>query len=612
MLALIERMRAGQVGVLLVHGVNPAYTLPPSLGFAEVSKRVPFVASFADRVDETGRLADVVAPDHHALESWNDHEPRRGLLSLTQPTLAPLCNSRAFQETLLAWAGYLGQNPLAGAITRWHPWLKERWRTEVYPKANAAAPFELFWEGALREGVIQLPAPAAVPRTFRPAALAPLPGPAPGLPSGSFSLVLYASVAQGDGRTANNAWLQELPDPISTICWDNYLAVAPSTAKRLGLQGATESVLAADLVTVDAGHARLELPVHIQPGLHPDVVAVAVGYGRTAAGRIGNRVGQNAWPLAQVTGGGIGWSGIPVRLSRTGRRAPLAVVQGHHYIRGRNDAVSRPIVFEAAYGEYLRDPHAGNEGHHAEHSMWSPHAYAGNKWEMSIDLNACIGCSACMVGCMSENNVPVVGKQVVLQGREMHWIRIDRYYSGDPENPDVTYQPMLCQHCDNAPCETVCPVLATTHSPEGLNVQTYNRCVGTRYCANNCPYKVRRFNWWHYEGIREKTLRLALNPEVTVRTVGIMEKCTFCLQRIRDAKEQVKTLGTPLPDGAVETACSQSCPTGAIVFGNANDAKSRVHERKKSPRGFHVLAELNVMPAITYQTLIRNREPKAT
>ena len=612
MLALIERMRAGQVGVLLVHGVNPAYTLPPAVGFAEVAKRVPFIATFSDRVDETGRLADLVAPDHHPLESWNDHEPRRGVLSLTQPTISPLYDTRAFQETLLAWAGYLGQNPLAGLITKWHPWLKERWRTEVYPGANAAAPFELFWEGALREGVLALPAPAAGPRQFRAAALAALPGPIPDLPSESFSLVLYPSIAQLDGRNANNAWLQELPDPISKICWDNYLAIAPAAAKRLGLTGATESVLASDLVTVDAGHARIDLPVHIQPGLHPGVVAIAAGYGRTAAGRVGNRVGQNAYPLAQVTGGGIGWSGIPVRLTRTGRRVPLASVQGHQYVQGDRETVKRPIIFEATFDEYLRDPGAGNESGHELLSMWSPHKYPGNKWEMSIDLNACIGCSACMIGCMSENNVPVVGKQVVLQGREMHWIRIDRYYSGDPESPDIVHQPMLCQQCDNAPCETVCPVLATTHSPEGLNVQTYNRCVGTRYCANNCPYKVRRFNWWHFDSVREKSLRLVLNPDVTVRSVGIMEKCTFCLQRIRDAKEQYKVFDQAIPDGVIETACSQSCPTGAIVFGNVNDAKSRVHERSKSPRGYHVLAEVNALPAITYQTRIRNRAAEAT
>ena len=606
-LALVEQMRAGGVGALLIQGVNPAYALPEAVGFAEVVKRVPFLASFADRMDETACVADMVAPDLHYLESWNDHEPRRGVLSLTQPSIGPLYDTRAFQETLLTWAGYLGKNPLAGTIVKWHDWLKERWRTEVYPKTNAAAPFELFWEGSLREGVLSLPAPTAAPRSFRPAALTP-PAPPPELPPGSFSLVLYVPVAHYDGRSANNAWLQELPDPVSKVCWDNYVAVAPSTAKRLGLRGMTEAVLASDVVTVDAGHAKLDLPVHIQPGLHPDVVAIAVGYGRTDAGKVGNKVGGNAFALALATGGRIGWSGIPVRLTRTGRRMPFACVQGQQHTQGPAHDLTRPIIFEATYDEYLRDPAAGNERQREYETMWSRHKFPVHKWGMAIDMNACIGCSACVVSCMSENNIPVVGKKVVLQGREMHWLRIDRYYSGDPEAPETTHQPMLCQQCENAPCETVCPVLATVHSSEGLNIQVYNRCIGTRYCANNCPYKVRRFNWYHYESVRDKSLRLVLNPDVTVRTVGVMEKCTFCVQRIRDGKERAKVLGVPVMDGDIETACQQSCPTQAIVFGDLNDSGSRVRERAQNPRGYNVLAELNTLPSITYQTRIRNRE----
>jgi MoCo/4Fe-4S cofactor protein with predicted Tat translocation signal len=609
MLALVEQMRAGDVGVLLIHGVNPAYALPAAVGYEEVVKRVPFVVSFSDRMDETARLADMVATENHYLESWNDHEPRRGVLSLRQPAIGPLYDTRAFQETLLTWAGYLGKNPLAGTIVKWHDWLKDRWRREVYPKADAAAPFDLFWEGALRDGVLSLRVPAAGPRTFRSGALAALPGPAPELPPGSFSLVLYVPVSQYDGRSANNAWLQELPDPVSKVCWDNYVAVAPSTAKRLGLNGMTEAVLASDVVLVDAGHAKLELPVVIQPGMHPDVVAVAVGYGRTDVGRVGNKVGGNAYALAQATGGRIGWSGIPVRLTKTGHRTPLALVQGQQHTHGPKPDLSRPIIFEATYDEYLRDPAAGNERQREYETMWSHHKFPVHKWGMSIDMNACIGCSACVVSCMAENNVPVVGKKVVLQGREMFWLRIDRYYSGDAEHPQTTHQPMLCQQCENAPCETVCPVLATVHSSEGLNIQIYNRCVGTRYCSNNCPYKVRRFNWFHYESVRAKSLRLVLNPDVTVRTAGIMEKCTFCVQRIRDGKERAKALGVPVKDGWIETACQQSCPTQAIHFGDMNDPKSGVRERSQNPRGYNVLAELNTLPSITYQTKIRNREP---
>jgi molybdopterin-containing oxidoreductase family iron-sulfur binding subunit len=598
---LVERMRGGDVGALLVHGVNPAYSLPGAVGYAEAVKRVSFVASFADRADETAMLADVVAPDTHFLESWNDHEPRRGVRSLTQPAIAPLYDVRPFQESLLAWARYVGKGPLAAVTATWHDWLRDRWRSEVYSAADAAAPFELFWEGALREGVIRTTVSSSGARSFRSGALTALPewtAPA----AGSLSLVLYAPVSLYDGRSANNAWMQEVPDPVTKVSWDNVILISPSRARDLGALGATENLLSSEVFTIDAGHASFDLPIHVQPGLHPDVVAIAVGYGRRAAGRVGNGVGQNAYALAQATGGRIGTAGVPVTLKTTGKRVPVAMSQGHQ------TADSRPILFETTFAEYQRDPRAGNESHGHLPSMWTRHKYPGHKWGMAIDLTACIGCSACMVACRSENNIPVVGKKVVLQGREMDWIRIDRYYSGDPENPETVHQPMLCQHCENAPCETVCPVLATTHSSEGLNVQTYNRCVGTRYCSNNCPYKVRRFNWWEYSDVKEKSLRLVLNPDVTVRSKGIMEKCTFCVQRIRDGKERAKALGVPVPDGDIQTACMQTCPTDAIVFGDMNDPNSRVAKLGKNERGFTVLEELNTLPSITYQTKVRNHE----
>jgi len=600
MLQLVEQMGAGDVSALLICGANPAYTLPSAVGFADAMKRVSFVASFADRVDETARGADLVAPVTHYLESWNDHEPRPGVYSLTQPAISPLYNARSLQDSLLAWGRAVGKGPLAGTTGTWHDYLTARWRAEVYSKASAAAPFDLFWESALREGIY---APfqeyaAAPARTFRADALGSLPGSAPAA-EGSLSLVLYAPVSMYDGRSANNAWLQELPDPISKVCWENYLAVAPSRAKALGLK---QYEMKADVVTIDAGHAKFDLPVFIQPGLHPDVVAIGLGYGRTAAGRVGNQVGQSGFALAMATEGRIGMSGIPVRIQKTGTIVRLASTQGHQY------TLDRPIIYETTWAEYAKDPHSGNEGPEDLPSMWTRHAYPGHKWGMAIDLNSCIGCSACMIGCQSENNVPVVGKQVVTQGREMAWIRIDRYYSGNPENPETAHQPMLCQHCENAPCETVCPVLATVHSSEGLNLQIYNRCVGTRYCSNNCPYKVRRFNWFDYSHIKEKSLRLVLNPDVTVRTKGVMEKCTFCVQRVRDGKERAKALGIPVQDGDIQTACMQSCPTEAIVFGDMNDETSRVAKLMKLERGYHVLAELNTRPSITYQTKVRNRE----
>ncbi len=608
-LALAERMRAGEIQVLLIHGVNPAYTLPAALGFGDLMKRVPFVVSFSDRVDETASRADFVAPDNHYLESWNDHEPRRGVRSLAQPAIAPLYDTRSFQDTLISWGRALGTGPLAAMMGTWHDYLRAAWAKDVYPRSGAAASFDLFWEGALREGVLEPgrgpngPGAPAAGGSFRPAALSEMPGrSAPNSPAGTLSLVLYAPVALYDGRSANNAWLQELPDPVSKINWDNYVSIAPSRAKALGV---SDYEMRADVVTVDVGHAKFELPVHVQPGLHPDVIAIAVGYGRTAAGRIGNKVGQNGYALAQATGGRVGMSGIPARITRTGRQTRLACVQGHQYTE------DRPIIYETTFASFLKDPTSGNEAPTQEPSMWSRHTYAGNRWGMAIDLNACIGCEACMVACQAENNVPVVGKNVVLQGREMHWLRIDRYYSGDPEAPETVYQPMLCQHCENAPCETVCPVLATVHNAEGLNIQNYNRCVGTRYCSNNCPYKVRRFNWFEYSSVREKSLRLVLNPDVTVRTRGVMEKCTFCVQRIREGKEHAKALGLPVKDGDIETACMQSCPTQAITFGNINDPQSRVTELMKRPRGYHVLADLNTLPQISYAVKVRNREAGA-
>lgn len=601
-LSLVDRMNAGDVQVLLIHGVNPAYSLPDALHFGAALARVPLVVSFADRVDETARHADFVAPDHHYLENWNDHEPRRGVRSLAQPSIAPLYDTRAFQDTLLSWARAIGVGPLATLTGTWHDYLRESWRKDVYPKSNAAAEFDLFWEGALREGVMETKGAGngTAAASFRPAALGGLPAAgSPPATGDALSLVLYTPVTLYDGRSGNNAWLQELPDPVSKIDWDNYVSIAPSRAKALGI---SDYEMRADVVTVDVGHAKFDLPVHVQPGLHPDVIAIAVGYGRTAAGRVGNKVGQNAFNAVQATGGRFGWSGMPARLLKTGRQTPLACVQGHQYTE------DRPIVFETTFASYLKDPSSGKEEPASQPSMWTPHKYPGYRWGLGIDMNACIGCAACMIACQVENNVPVVGKSIVLRGREMHWLRIDRYYSGSPESPETSHQPMLCQHCENAPCETVCPVLATVHNSEGLNVQIYNRCVGTRYCSNNCPYKVRRFNWFDYSSIREKSLRLALNPDLTVRSKGVMEKCTLCIQRIRDGKEKAKALGVTVKDGDIETACSQSCPTQAITFGNINDPQSLVSEMHKRPRAYHVLYDLNTRPVVAYQVKVRNRE----
>src|SRR5882672_1500372 len=403
-LSLVDRMNAGDVQVLLVHNVNPVYSLPAALHFDTAMARVPMVVSFADRVDETARRADFVAPRNHYLENWNDHEPRVGVRSLAQPAIAPLYDTRAFQDTLLTWGRALGQGPLATVTGTWHDYLREAWRKDVYPKANAAAGFDLFWEGALREGLLTSRGESGNGSVgaFRPAALSEIPAETAAAPPSrdELSLVLYTPVTLYDGRSGNNAWLQELPDPVSKIDWDNFVAIAPSRAKQLGI---SDYEMKADVVEVDVGHAKMELPVHVQPGLHPDVIAIAVGYGRTAAGRVGNKVGQNAFAAVQATGGRFGWSGIPARLRKTGRMVPLACLQDHQYTE------NRPIIYETSFADYLKDPASGKEEPASEPSMWTRHAYTGYRWGMGIDLNACTGCAACMVACQIENNVPVVG-----------------------------------------------------------------------------------------------------------------------------------------------------------------------------------------------------------
>jgi molybdopterin-containing oxidoreductase family iron-sulfur binding subunit len=396
-----------------------------------------------------------------------------------------------------------------------------------------------------------------------------------------------------DGRLANNGWLQELPDPISKATWGNYACISPARAARLGLRDG-------DVVEVGAGEKRIELPVLIQPGTHDDVVAVAVGYGRTRAGRIGNGVGVNAFPLAAEVDGRVILTGRTATLAPTGRREPLARSQIQHTQAGR------PMVREARLEEYLRNPRAGNESHPPPRlSLWPEVEYRGHRWAMAIDLNRCTGCAACVVACQAENNIAIVGKEEVRRRREMHWLRIDRYYRGSPENPAVVHQPLPCLHCENAPCETVCPVLATVHSTEGLNQQVYARCVGTRYCANNCPPKVRRFNWFDYDR-SDPLANMVLNPDVTVRVRGVMEKCTMCVQRIQEGKAAAKAQGRPVRDGEIRMACEQTCPAGAIVFGDLNDPQSRISQLVKSPRSYGILEELNLKPRVTFLTRIRN------
>ncbi len=611
---LLEEMEEGRVAALFIAGLNPVYELPASARVRERLEKAPLVVSFAERPDETTKLAHFVCPDHHFLESWGDREPVAGVLSLIQPVIRPLASTRALVESLAVW---MGEPRSAYEIVRQH------WRTRFYSGPDDEAAFREFWERSLSRGFVELETRRLEPPGRFDAGQVRAPKAAPQAPAGEFTLVLYPKVALREGRHAYNPWLQELPDPITKVAWDNYASLSPATAERLGL--AEGDVVR--IQTSDGGGAAVEVPVFVQPGQHDGVVAVALGYGSVLTERFAGigpqwiearpdtggdgRVGVNAAPLLTFAGGTVRYDRAGVRLEPTGRRYELASTQMHHTITvperlAPPGGERRPMIQETSLARHMDDLRAGRLWEEQERTdLWPPdHPFTGHRWAMVVDLSACTGCSACVVACQVENNIPVVGKDEVRRKREMHWIRIDRYYAEDGGQLRVAHQPMLCQQCEHAPCETVCPVLATVHSEEGLNQQIYNRCVGTRYCANNCPYKVRRFNWFEYSH-DDRLANLTLNPDVTVRSRGVMEKCTFCVQRIHEAKIEAKRRGEAPADGAIQPACQQSCPAGAIVFGDLNDPESRVARLWRSPRRYQVLEEINVRPSVTYLKLVR-------
>lgn len=605
---LIADMQAGRVGALIISGTNPVYSLPESVGFVAALKKVPFVLVISDREDETALLADAVAPESHSLESWGDASPRKGVWSMIQPTIESLHGTRCAGEVFMQLAKAAQSSGAAAQAADWYEYVRLVWKDTAFRAAGASG-FESFWEECVqRGGYFASNAGGSSPRAFRSSSLGVLASAIQGAQAGGqpdqFVLSTYASSAMGDGRFANNAWLQELPDPLTSVTWDNCLSIAPATAKKLGLS--TD-----DVVEVVGAGSNFEAPVYVQPGMHEKSVSIAIGYGRKSAGKVGNGAGVNIFGAAVAAGDRLLLSGARVTVRKTGKRYRLATTQWH------TATLDRPIINDVTLAQFRKNPAAA--AHTDPHlrmdpvpTMWPKHEYKGYRWGMAIDLTSCIGCGACSIACQAENNIPVVGREQVRNSRQMHWIRVDRYYSGTPENPDVVFQPMLCQHCENAPCETVCPVLATVHDDEGLNVQVYNRCVGTRYCQNNCPYKVRRFNFFDHWKAYESTLNLAWNPDVTVRTRGIMEKCTFCVQRIRDEKDKAKTAGGRVKDGALRTACQQTCPTDAIVFGDINDPESRVSRLKNSPQAFRVMEVLNTVPAVSYLTKVRNQEASPT
>ena len=624
---LQSEMEAGQIDVLVVHGVNPVYFLPNSQAFANAMKKVNLVISVNDRVDETSAFADVVLSENHFLESWGDAHPKAFVHSLQQPTLAPIHDSRSFEDILIQWTrlGVKSTGLLAQIAKEpkgsFYDYLKENWKQSFYPVLGKGKSLLDFWETSLQKGVVDVKPGPPKERFFRTNSLKfakegilkiknlslerTQKGPA--IEASGLAVILYESIAMGDGQYANNAWLQEMPDPMTTITWDNYLSIGPEYAKELGL--VTNDVVNLKFSAEGGMPGQFDIPVNIQPGLAKGVGAIALGYGRTSVGKVGNFVGQNAFSIAKFSRErGLELSGMLVSFSKTGKKYDLAMTQGHHRTEGR------PILNEITLAEYKKDPNAQAETEPAIKmgkvpTLWdSPFDYSKEpyRWMMGVDLNACTGCGACVIACQAENNVPVVGRDRVRQSREMHWIRIDRYYSGDDSNPTVAFQPMMCQHCENAPCETVCPVIATSHSPDGLNQMTYSRCVGTRYCQNNCPYKVRRFNFFDHWKDYKDTLNMVWNPDVTVRSRGIMEKCTFCVQRINEAKGHAKDKKTSVKDGDFKTACQQTCPVDAISFGNVNDKGSKISALIQDPRTFRAMEVLNTKPSVHYLTKVRN------
>lgn len=590
MRAVCEQAARGEFAAALFWAANPGHSFPDQDLWKKAVAGIPKRVRIGLYEDETALDCQWRLPEHHWLESWGDFEATLELLHLRQPAAAPLHDSRQGEDFLLDCLRSLG----AGAPPSYAEYLKARWRREVYP-GDSPVPFEDYWQAALHDGVVRRrarPRPARIPNA---AALREALQAAAGFSGapGGLELVLYPGTCVHDGRYANNGWLEELPDPVTKVTWGNPLLLADRDAASL-------KVREGDLVRVTAGAASVEVPVVVQPGQAPGVIGLALGYGRMT-GHVGAGVGANAYRLVDPA------SASPclrfgVQVTPTGRRSVLARTQEHHRMEGRDLARSW------SRSEYARRTagHARSHPGHGAASLIPPLRFAGQKWGMAIDLSACVGCSTCVIACQSENNVPVVGPEQVARSREMHWIRIDRYYEGDPSDPRVVHQPVLCQHCDNAPCEIVCPVNATTHSPDGLNQMTYNRCVGTRYCSNNCPFKVRRFNFLDYTSMKKEPENLAMNPEVTVRPRGVMEKCTFCVQRIQEARQQARVEGRAVADGEIRPACVAACPAGAMVFGDRNDPHSEVSRISEADRAYRMLEELGIGPAVTYLADIAN------
>lgn len=605
---LIESMNKGEIKALFVYGTNPQFALPSTLGFSYALKSVPVKVNFSSHFDETSEVCNLLMPTHTSLESWGDSNPMPGIYSMLQPTMTPVFNTRGLGDTLI------NLTPAASQGSKdFLEYLKNQWK-KVHEAHAASTPFQKFWLECVERGgyfdtaVLNQRSKVkvdgqALQIDFKGARFE-----SEGADKNDLILFPYTTALGYDGRGANRPWLQELPDPITHVVWDTWAELHPDTAKRLGIE-------AGDPVTIRNQYGEVHAPAYISKYVHPEIIAVPMGQGHTAYGRYAKVVGSgNVMSLLNnkaLNAHGVSLLSARANVTRGRGKGNLVTSQGSDTQMGRE--LARMSFLGAASQANGHNGH--HNGSHAENGQADHHAHDPKqmyvqrehplyRWGMAIDLNACTGCSACVVACYAENNIAVVGKTVFSQGRELSWLRIERYYGQGNETPSVedlqvNFLPMLCQHCGNAPCEPVCPVYATYHNEEGLNAMVYNRCVGTRYCSNNCPYKVRRFNWFEFDF--PEPLTWQLNPDVTKRTAGVMEKCTFCVQRINAAKDRAKDLGRLVEDGEVQPACVQSCPTKALTFGNLNDPKSAISKAAHDKRAYKVLDHhVNSQPAITY------------
>ncbi|MBC8161307.1 MAG: 4Fe-4S dicluster domain-containing protein, partial [Roseiflexaceae bacterium] len=600
---LVGEMNSGAVQALVMLDVNPVYTSPADLRFADALAKVPFSAHYGLYNDETAEKSTWHVPATHYLEHWSDARAYDGTATIVQPLIAPIYKTKSVHEVVAALAG---QNDVLGYDL-----------VRATYEGGVTGNFTRFWEETLAAGVVPDTAAAAATPTLASGidfGSAPV--------SGEYELVIQADTRVFDGSYANNGWLQELPHTISKISWDNAAYVGVSTAEKLAVRNG-------DVVSLTVGGASVDAPIWILPGTAEGVIGVQLGYGRTKAGIVGTWNGQpvgfDAYALRTSTSPNFATAEA---VTKTGRTYPLASTQDHHAIDLQNqtdlastEAEKRHIAQAYTLDEYRANPNVMTDHQHEVFTLYPARQYTGYAWGMSIDLNTCTGCNACVMACNTENSIAVVGKEEVLRGREMHWIRIDRYFTGKGlDNPQMIHQPLACQHCENAPCEVVCPVGATVHDSEGLNNMVYNRCVGTKYCSNNCPFKVRRFNFLQYNDMLYKfdmdSLKMMRNPDVTVRVKGVMEKCTYCVQRINEVRQDKERLRPTDPeaamirDGDVVTACQQACPTDAISFGNLNDPEAAVTQRRKLPLSYTLLNELNVFARTSYMGMLKNPNPE--